>query len=103
MQIDRVKDEEELRYVFDDENDTNNEDDQLVYETGFSKPLCLLTMDDREGLKKALRDYTMIKVKAELDQFCDGLKCLGVLDCIKKFPAMMNHFFCKCESKLSKG
>lgn len=61
-------------------------------------------MADREGLQKALREYhTVIKIKAQLDQFCDGLKSLGVLDAIKKYPALMTPFFCGEKSKLSKG
>ena len=43
--------------------------------TGFRKPIVNLTTNDVKELKSALLDYhLMVKVKAELDQYCDGLK-----------------------------
>ena len=62
----------------------------MVYETGFRKPLSLLCLCDRRDLCAKLKcHFTIVKVKAELDQFAEGLKCCGVLEYMKKFPDIM--------------
>lgn len=40
----------------------------------------------------------MLKAKAAIDQFLQGLQVTGVLDHIRKFPDIMNSLFCfnKC-------
>ena len=76
----------------------------LLLETGFRKPLCLLTMSDREIISSTMRlYYTLVKVKAETDQFMDGLKTLGVLQMVKKFPDLMKPVLVKQSTKLHKG
>lgn len=69
------------------------ENDTLIIETGYRKPLCRLTMEDVPGLKQTLRDHVLVKVKAELDQFCEGLKTLGVLEKMRKHPSLMAVLF----------
>ena len=60
-------------------------------ETGYRKPLALLTCDDKPGIKKAIHDYhTLVKIKPELDQFSDGLKMLNVLQTMKMYPSLMS-------------
>ena len=69
------------------------ENDTLIIETGYRKPLCRLTMEDVPGLKQTLRDHVLVKVKAELDQFCEGLNTLGVLEKMKRYPSLMAPLF----------
>ena len=99
-----MKSDDELRNLFDESNENKGDNDALVCDTGFRKPLCLLTLDDRESVKRAIQDHhTLLKIKPELDQLCEGLKALGVLDSMKKFPQIMKTLFCRQEEKLSKG
>ena len=52
----------------------------LLNETGYHKAVCSLKLSDRPALLGALLDYhLMIKVKAEMDQFKEGLQTLGYL------------------------
>lgn len=45
----------------------------LLLETGYRKALSLLAFQDITGIKDTLRDYyTIIRVKAEIDQFVNG-------------------------------
>ena len=50
----------------------------LLMTTGFRKPISHLTISDHLYLSAALLDYyLMAKMKAEMDQFCEGLNTLG--------------------------
>lgn len=72
-------------------DDVDNEG--FILETGFRKPLCQLVCRDKPAIKAALRDHhTLVKIKPELDQFLDGLKTLGVLDEVKKYPSLMEPY-----------
>ena len=31
--------------------------------------------------------------KAEVDQFAEGIYCLGILDAIRKYPGLLQQFF----------
>ena len=66
-----------------------NDDDMkmvfaLLMETGYRKPVIHLTLDDKRA---ALLDYhCMLKVKASMDQYAEGLEQLNVLQLMQKFP-----------------
>ena len=93
-----------MRNIFDDDNVNKGDNDTLLLETGFRKALCHLTTADKPVLKATLRDYhSLIKIKPELDQFSDGLKTLGVLDLIQKYPSLMSPLFIYQQSSLNKG
>lgn len=80
---------EDLRSIFHDSNK-----ESLLLETGFRKPLTLLTMDDKPNIKKVMQDHhTLIKVKPELDQFAEGLKTAGVLDKMRRYSTLMAPMF----------
>lgn len=101
FQIDSAKDDDELRSLF---TDCNNE--SILLETGFRLPLCRLICTDKGSIKSAIRDYhSLIKIKPELDQFASGLETLGVLQVIKKYPALIAPLFTKHENakKIDKG
>lgn len=68
-----------IKVIFEDE-----ENSTLLFETGYDKPLNQLELDDVEGIKAALTDYhCMVKVKAAMDQFLDGLHMGGVAEYVK--------------------
>ena len=61
-----------LQAIFDDSATAD-----IVLETGYRKPLG--TVSDKEEIIRVLKRYhTLIKVKAEIDQFIEGLQCLGL-------------------------
>ena len=75
-----------------------------MYDTGYRKALCLLTVCDKEELTKTLRDYhTLIKTKAEMDQLCEGLESLNVLENIRKYSSLMKPLFVAQPTVLDKG
>ena len=46
---------------------------------------------------------SLIKVKAETDQFTEGLEVLGLLSMVKKYPALLMPLFVPMNTELSKG
>ncbi len=90
-----------VRTVFEDEDCVS-----LLLETGFHKPLLSLTVADKPSICTTLKYYhAFVKVKAELDQFVEGLKALGVLELTRKHPDLMRPLFVDvidCQ-KLTKG
>ena len=67
--------------------------DQL-HQSGYRKPLCCLDLNDKGTLKSALLDYhCLIKVKAAMDQFCEGLQQVGVLQLVKTHPSILKPLF----------
>ena len=89
LQIHSATDDKSLQEIFAD-NDTS---DKLL-ETGYRKPLTSLTLNDREEIVGVLKLYhTLIKVKAEIDQFVEGLQCLGIHGYMKLYPELMEPVF----------
>ena len=86
MQITDAQDADDLHAVF-----AMDEAAELLLSTGFRKPICSLAMEDKECLRLVLLDYhCLLKVKAEMDQFAEGLKSLGVLDMMKRHPDLFS-------------
>lgn len=82
-------DDKSLQEIFED-SDTSGK----LLETGYRKPLTSITVNDREVIAVVLKLYhTLIKVKAEIDQFVDGLRCLGIDRYIKQYPELMEPVF----------
>ena len=77
----------------------------LVYATGYKKAVCSACMEDKGAIRAALLDYhCMLKVKGEMDKFCDGLSAVGVLQFIKQYPSIMRPFFVDTEEgKVNSG
>ena len=89
MQVDDAQDADDLRTLF-----AMDESSELLLSTEFRKPLCRLAIEDRECLRSALLDYhCMLKVKAEMDQFAEGLMSLGVLEMVKHHPDLFAPLF----------
>ena len=66
----------------------------LLEETGYRKPICRLTMHDKDSVCSALVDYhCMLKTKAAMDQFAEGLQELHIIDIIKQNPGALKPLF----------
>lgn len=73
----------------------------LLFETGYRKPTVQLTLSDKVAIKSSLLDYhCMIKVKAAMDQFAEGLDVLHVLQLIKRFPHLTKPMFVDDDTKV---
>ena len=64
-----------------------------MLETGYRKPLSSLVMLDKAAIQKTLRAHILLKVKPELDQFCEGLKTCGVMESTLQYPSLMAPCF----------
>ena len=57
----------------------------ILLETGCHKPILKLAVADKAALMNALQNHHgLIYIKPEIDQFCEGLETLGVLESIRK-------------------
>ena len=66
----------------------------VLLETGYRKAICRLELSDKISLRSTLVDYhCMLKVKALMDQFAEGLQELHVLDMMRKHSDIMRPFF----------
>ena len=76
----------------------------LLLVTGFRKAVHSLTLDDSNDIKNALLSYHLIaKVKAELDQFIEGLHTFDFLSLVKADPETWKIFFVYAENRLTPG
>ena len=64
-----------------------------VKETGFRKPLDSLQLEDVGDVSEMLIAHSVLRVKAELDQFTDGLRCCGVLGAMREHSSLMSSLF----------
>ena len=81
-----------------------DEGEAILNETGYRKPLALLKLDDRTSIIAVLLDYyLMIKVKAEMDQFKDGLEMLGFLKAFQANPKLWEPYLMNVKTPLSSG
>ena len=72
--------------------------------TGFRRRLALLSLKDVDDLVGFLLEYHLfVKVKAEIDQFVEGLMTLGFLGHLRKNPSLWQNFFVLSEDKLTPG
>ena len=66
----------------------------MLLDTGYRKPICHLSLSDIVNLRSTLLDYhCMLKVKASMDQFLEGLEDLKVLCFLQKYPEIIKPFF----------
>ena len=76
LQINKAENDDELRRIF-----AMDEVLDLLMIKGFHKAISKLSIADRSDLIAALLDYhLMAKVKAEMDQFLEGLSTFQFLD-----------------------
>lgn len=75
----------------------------VLWETGYKKPLSSLGLTDREVLMSTLQVHVLSRVKAELDQFRDGLGMFGVLKAMETHSALMAPLFTHTWEMLTSG
>lgn len=76
----------------------------LLLVSGFRRPVSSLTLKDCQSLKQALLNYHLIaKVKAELDQFKEGLHLFEFYDLLLSDPEMWKPFFLYSSNDLTPG
>ena len=81
-----------------------DEEEILLCETGYRKPVCSLKLVDKPSLLATLLDYhLMIKVKAEMDQFKEGLHTLGFYEDFKSNPFLWEPYFMNVNEQLTSG
>lgn len=94
-----MKSNEELQSLF-----CRSEPESVLLETGYNKPLSLLTMEDLDNILSYIIDYhCLIKVKASMDQFIDGLISGGIMDNIRSHSQLLKPMFCPDPSQLTAG
>ena len=75
-----------------------------LVETGYGKPLNSLSLNDKPDIMSILTDYhCMLKSKAAVDQFAEGLECTGVLHYIRHHADLMKSLFTHQKSVLTAG
>ena len=72
-------------------------------DVGFTLPADRVELSMKPAIIKSLSLHHLLRSKAELDQFRDGLDCLRVLDCIKSKTELMRPYFSFPNSPLTAG
>ena len=76
----------------------------MLYDTGFSKSIKDLALMDKSAIIMSLMDYhLMVKVKAQMDQFKEGLTVLGFLQVLVSAPREWENYFLAQGKKLTAG
>ena len=67
-----AKTNNELQALFGDDSFAN-----ALHDAGYKKPVITLTLNDKQELMNVISTYhTLIKVKAQIDQFVKGLESI---------------------------
>lgn len=70
------------------------------YDIGIAQPSKDLQLGDcGRVIKLCAAHYTIHSVKAELDQLCDGLRCMDVLQLIRQNPVLIANLVYATPSK----
>ena len=88
-QLDKVECDQSLRMLFSE----NSGFESIILETGFRKPLSLLVLEDKSRIQEVIKAHVILRVKAELDQFCQGLVTCGIHDAMQNHPTLMAPCF----------
>ncbi len=76
----------------------------VLLETGFSKPVSRLKLSDREVIRGSLLDYhCLVKVKAQMDQFGEGVEQAGVGKFLKTHSEALKPMFVANNNQLTQG
>ena len=75
----------------------------IIFATGYSKVSSKLSLHDREELCSILIDYhCILKTKAAMDHFLEGLSLGGLSKNVLQIPSL-KHLFVHDENKLTLG
>ena len=89
MQIRAATDSNEMQEIFCNEQDLNQ---SALSETGYMKPFEALTIDNKE-VSILMEYHCLVKPKACIDQFAEGLQSTGVLHYIRNYGGMIRNQF----------
>ena len=99
-QMDTSSGDAELRSSFA----LNEEMSTLLFETGYSKPITMLSIADIPEIRSTLVDYCCIlKVKAAMDQFKEGLDIAGLGRYLREKPELIKPLFVNSQKALTAG
>lgn len=88
-----MKDVEKLRSLL-------FKDCEVILETGFTKPLAIVQIDDIPNIvQTATLHRVILRSLAELSQFRDGIQELGVAGALNQYPNLLYDFFVNCKSQ----
>jgi hypothetical protein len=90
FQMNDCKCTEELRGVLDIFYD-------CLCDTGYRKPLNRIVFEDCREIIEMLKTHCLKSTIPEMDQFCEGLRALDVLDYIRMYPDVMRQLFVEDE------
>ncbi len=77
---------------------------RVVWLTRLAHNVAYLTLGDVPSVSNALVEYhCLVKVKAAIDQFRNGLKALGVLEMLHECPAIWKPLFVLDATQLTAG
>ena len=96
FQIKGVSDRRDLQMVV-------GENSGLLFDAGVTVSASAIQVSMKETIIKALSLCHVVKCKAELDQFREGLGSLRVLECMKVHPELMKRYFMASSSPLTAG
>ena len=63
------------------------------YEIGIMKPIHSLRVNDKDTFIQMMTVTELLRIKAEIDQFKQGMECLGVVSAIQWYPDLLKGFF----------
>ena len=87
MKINECSSEEELRCVI-------VANFSILLDCGFVKPATSVKMEDRVDIVHAITlHYAILRSKAEMDQFAEGLQSCGVLNALRQNSTLTKSFF----------
>ena len=86
LQLEQAANVDELRHLA-------SKNRCVLVDVGFTHPVDQIDFSMKLALIRGLSLHHLLRSKAELDQFREGLDCLKVLDCMKAKPELMKSYF----------
>ena len=62
------------------------------YQAGITMAINLLTVNDKDNIIQMVCISELLKIKAEVDQFKEGMESLGVATAIQRYPDFLRDF-----------
>ena len=88
VQLEAAQTVEEMRALLD------SEEFEFRFDIGFADLSSKLELSDRDRIVQSLAThFTIVRVKAQIDQMIEGLNTLGIYDLIKANPRIMHKLF----------
>ena len=95
-----ANDADELRAVFLHQQESYG----ALQESGFHQAISMMSFKSKEVILLYMTDYhCLLKVKAAMDQFVEGLEASGVHTMLKQYSSQLREFFVSCDRDLKAG